>query len=78
LDDLDNPWSYELIEEKTALSGGTIHINKIGHHYTGLETNARSFGLTEGTTVEKKLTANPWIEFKDQKFNVGGADSILI
>jgi hypothetical protein len=42
---------------------------KIDHFYTALETNARSFGLTEGTTVEKKLTAPAQIKRTDVEKN---------
>jgi hypothetical protein len=64
VDNFDNPWSYEIIEERNKFEKYMAQTYKIGHHYTELETNARSFGLTEGTTVEKKLTANPWIGTK--------------
>jgi hypothetical protein len=78
VDDFDNPWSYEIIQEWTNFSDKIYQINKIGHYYIALETNARAFGLTEGTTVEKILTAVPWIETKEYKEYIIYKDNLVI
>jgi hypothetical protein len=78
VDDFDNLWTYEIIQEWNNFSDKIYQINKIVHHYIALETNARSFGLTEGTTLEKKLKAVTWIETKEYKEYIIYKDDLVI
>ena len=51
-----NPWSYEIETEWSVLSKVQTQIMVIDHFLTTLETDARSFGFSSPTSIEKKLT----------------------
>jgi hypothetical protein len=59
VDNFDNPWSYGLNTVASSFSQAQSQILKIGHFYTTLETDARSFGLSPRSNIEKKLVQNP-------------------
>jgi hypothetical protein len=59
VDDFHDPWSYEIETEWSILSENQTQIMVIDHFFTTLETDARSFGLSSPSKIDKKLTRSP-------------------